>query len=178
MKSLAEVLRVIEEIPEPMCGGMQPHVLYTMATQTKGLGAVVEIGTCAGKSAIALGYGRQSTGRAPIHSIDIVEHPSLRDNLHRAGVEDFVRCSLLGSERSARDWLEPIELLWIDGDHSYNGVLRDIRAWAHHVVPGGVLAFHDYPAPGGDSLGDVGRAVYQTILARPDRWRVGFPSAA
>lgn len=35
----------------------------------------------------------------------------------------------------------------IDCDHSYQGVMRDIVAWWPKLVPGGVMAFHDYENP-------------------------------
>lgn len=42
----------------------------------------------------------------------------------------------------------PIHLLFIDGDHHYEAVKRDIEGWAPKVVQGGVVAFHDYaPTP-------------------------------
>ena len=37
-----------------------------------------------------------------------------------------------------------IDLLLVDGDHTEEGVRADIVNWAHHVKPGGMLAFHDY----------------------------------
>lgn len=37
-----------------------------------------------------------------------------------------------------------LALVYIDGDHSHDGVLRDIFAWVPKLVPGGVMAFHDY----------------------------------
>lgn len=39
---------------------------------------------------------------------------------------------------------ETIDLLIIDGDHSYEGVLRDIDAWWSSVKDGGTVFFHDY----------------------------------
>lgn len=43
-----------------------------------------------------------------------------------------------------KDWTgQPIDLLFVDGDHSLNGVRRDISAWVHHVKAGGAVAFHD-----------------------------------
>lgn len=35
-------------------------------------------------------------------------------------------------------------LVYIDGDHSYEGCFADTRAWAPKVKPGGYIAFHDY----------------------------------
>lgn len=38
-------------------------------------------------------------------------------------------------------------LLYIDADHSYEGVTRDLNHWVCKVVTGGVVALHDYEAP-------------------------------
>lgn len=35
-------------------------------------------------------------------------------------------------------------LVYIDADHSYEAVKKDIRAWLPKLVPGGFMAFHDY----------------------------------
>jgi predicted O-methyltransferase YrrM len=37
----------------------------------------------------------------------------------------------------------PIEFLFIDGDHSHDGVLQDFRMYSPLVAPGGLIAFHD-----------------------------------
>jgi hypothetical protein len=36
-----------------------------------------------------------------------------------------------------------IDLLFIDGDHSYSGVKKDYSAWFDKVKPGGHILFHD-----------------------------------
>lgn len=38
---------------------------------------------------------------------------------------------------------EPIDFLFIDGDHTYDGVRRDFELWSPLVCPGGVVALHD-----------------------------------
>jgi predicted O-methyltransferase YrrM len=53
------------------------------------------------------------------------------------------------SEEIAKGWKEPIRLLFIDGDHSYEACKKDILAWLPFVVPGGVVCFHDYTNPFG-----------------------------
>jgi predicted O-methyltransferase YrrM len=38
---------------------------------------------------------------------------------------------------------EPIDFLFLDGDHSYEGVTKDWAMYSPLVRPGGVVAFHD-----------------------------------
>ncbi|HTC23003.1 MAG TPA: class I SAM-dependent methyltransferase [Gemmatimonadales bacterium] len=40
-------------------------------------------------------------------------------------------------------WSTLIDLLFVDGDHSWAGIDRDWRGWRRHVVPGGAVASHD-----------------------------------
>lgn len=35
-------------------------------------------------------------------------------------------------------------LVYLDGDHSYEGVVLDINVWVRKLVNGGILASHDY----------------------------------
>ncbi len=39
---------------------------------------------------------------------------------------------------------ESLSLLYIDADHSYQGVMNDLVTWVPKVVKGGVVALHDY----------------------------------
>lgn len=65
------------------------------------------------------------------------------------------------------DWI------YIDADHSYAGVARDITAAAPKVKPGGYLVFNDF-AHADPNLGAYGvhRAVAEFVLAR--RWPFAF----
>jgi cephalosporin hydroxylase len=38
---------------------------------------------------------------------------------------------------------ELVELLFIDGDHTYEGVTADYQMYKEFVAPGGIIAFHD-----------------------------------
>lgn len=41
-------------------------------------------------------------------------------------------------------WYKPIDLLFIDADHSYEAVLSDLNDWYKYLRTGGVLLMHDY----------------------------------
>jgi Methyltransferase domain len=47
------------------------------------------------------------------------------------------------SEHAAKGWTRPVDLVFIDGDHSQKGTRLDWELWSPHVEPGGVVAFHD-----------------------------------
>jgi hypothetical protein len=171
-----EINHLISSIPGDVCSGRQPEFLYKLSFETKGIGEIVEIGTNVGKTAIALAYGQKVKNGKPVYSIDIYEHPDIGKNLEKAGVADYVNRIVLPSHKMAKQWEKPIEMLWIDGDHSYRGVCSDIRNWAHFVVPGGIVAFHDYP--GHRHSQEVWKALRKYIFKDPYLYRVISDRAA
>lgn len=52
-----------------------------------------------------------------------------------------------------------INLLIVDGDHSYAGVQMDMAAWLPFVAPGGYVLFHDY----GENLHQQPTGVKQAV---------------
>lgn len=42
---------------------------------------------------------------------------------------------------------QPIDLLYVDGQHSYSAVALDLDLWAPKVRPGGIVLCHDYNVP-------------------------------
>ncbi|MHC4183903.1 MAG: class I SAM-dependent methyltransferase, partial [Planctomycetota bacterium] len=90
-EGLQKILDHIDSIPENMLGHSEAKFLYELSKKTKGLGAIVEIGTCAGKSTIALAYAQKEKNGRQINTIDIRDHPDLQSNVARAGVSDFVK---------------------------------------------------------------------------------------
>ena len=49
-----------------------------------------------------------------------------------------------GSLQAAGLVPDELDLVFIDGDHSYEAVKQDIALWAPKVRPGGIVAGHDY----------------------------------
>ncbi len=49
----------------------------------------------------------------------------------------------LPSYAIVKSWKEPIDILFIDGDHSYKGVIRDYNLFSPFVRKNGLILFHD-----------------------------------
>ena len=39
---------------------------------------------------------------------------------------------------------KPLDVVFLDGDHSYEAVCDDIKLWVPHIKSGGILCGHDY----------------------------------
>ena len=64
---------------------------------------------------------------------------------------------------------DPVDFLFIDGDHSYDGLKGDWEAWSDQVAPGGVVALHDSRSTPERSIDDAGSVQFtrEVILRDP-----------
>lgn len=65
------------------------------------------------------------------------------ENMRRVGA-DNVRVMHADSRKAGREWREHIDLLWIDGGHSYPYVYSDLYTFGQWAD---VIALHDYKNP-------------------------------
>jgi hypothetical protein len=119
--------------------------------------AIVELGSYKGKSTVALAAGVRSVGPGSVvvYAVDTFEgsaelaHLGLntfadfQSNIARSGLTSLVQPIQGLTVPSAGLVERPISLLFIDADHSYEGVRADFEAWAPMVIPNGIIAFHD-----------------------------------
>lgn len=115
----------------------------------------VEIGSARGWSTCLIALALRENGRGRLHAIDphtnndwsdrhsVNSRDALESNLDRVGVRDFVEVRQQYSTDAAKGWTAPIDLLFIDGDHSYEGVRRDWDLFSPFVSPFGIVLFHD-----------------------------------
>ena len=72
------------------------------------------------------------------------------------------------SEEAAEGWAQPLDFVFIDGDHSEEACLLDWELWNGHVEPGGAVAFHDARVGTLDGWGDDGPTAVVDRLFREE----------
>ncbi|WP_307441004.1 MULTISPECIES: class I SAM-dependent methyltransferase [unclassified Paenibacillus] len=117
-------------------------------------GEIVEIGSFKGKSTVALGLGSKwlSERKRTIFAIDpFISNGYYTDyfnefqnNILNFRLANYVSPIKNFSHDAIQDCPETLSVLFVDGDHSYLGVKRDIELYVPRVVSGGFIAFHDY----------------------------------
>ena len=157
--------------------------LYDAGLEAGASGPLLEVGTYCGKSAVYLGAAARVTGTVlftvdhhrgseenqagwEFHDRDLVDPetgrmdtlPFFRRTIAAAELEEVVVAVVGHSAPVAAAWATPLGLLFIDGGHAFEIALGDYEGWARHVVPGGLLVFHDVfedPAEGGQAPFEV-----------------------
>lgn len=130
-------------------------LLAELAAQVPSDYTIIEIGAYKGKSTCYLAAGAQAGGGAIVYSIDLWERapwPQYADPaVHRAW-EDNIGClglvgkaiAICASSQEAAQLVDAnVGLLWVDADHTYEGVRRDVELWSPKLALDGVMVFHD-----------------------------------
>jgi hypothetical protein len=182
-----ESLRKIGASIPGMIGTYSGSHLYSLCYFQKEKGDVVEIGSWQGRSTVFLGWATKNSGNGELFAIDhfqgnigkekyyVVETEDLSDlkngfeeNMRNAGLSDSV--TLIPHKSSfAKKTLSNrmIRFLFIDGDHSAEGVSTDIELFFPLLVKGGLVVFDDFSH---SQLGIVAAA--EKILAKNAHSRV------
>lgn len=121
--------------------------LYALARRQGG--NIVELGTRAGNSALALLAGAmESNGSLTSYDVDAsCKAWALRTMGLPAGHLALKRWKFVCKSSMAgfRDWKDrTISLLFIDTTHDYASTLKELTLWAPKVSPRGVICGHDY----------------------------------
>jgi hypothetical protein len=120
-------------------------------------GCIVEVGSFRGRATAALAMGSLAGHQVPVYAVDPQEEfigvyggvfgPEDRgfffEAMLRFQVYSIVRLINLSSEWLSRNWPHPVRLLWIDGDHRFEGVRRDLECWLPKLHDDASIVFDD-----------------------------------
>jgi len=133
----------------------ESQLLHQLA---RGRRTIVEIGSFRGRSTVLLALGsaecqgevwaidpHMPSPDAPWMPFNSTDLDAFRKNVREFGIERRVHEILSTSDQARTTWAgKGIDLLWIDGDHTFEGASRDLSNWTPLLNPGGVVAAHDY----------------------------------
>lgn len=143
-------------------------LLYRLARDA-GAATIVEIGRFKGGSTLLMATAMAAGSTLWSYDLHIAPRPDLvgadldaelLDALQRLGVDAGVHLEV-GDSRTVDLPPGPFDILFIDGDHSYEGAKADFERWGPHVREGGHLLFHDAIDTG--SYGNVYPGVQQLV---------------
>jgi predicted O-methyltransferase YrrM len=125
---------------------------------------VLEIGTAEGGTLYLLAWASDPAAR--ILSLDIREYEPGRVGLYRSFGRRTQRIEVMRTDSRSDATRaeverffahEPLDLLFIDGDHSYDAVRDDYERYSPLVRIGGLVAFHDIVEGPESAVGGVPR---------------------
>jgi predicted O-methyltransferase YrrM len=142
---------------------------------------VAEIGRFKGGSTLLLAAAAAPRGR--VYSYDL--HVKMQAERSGESLDDDLRAALgryglaesvdirVGDSRTAEPPPSPCDVIFLDGDHSYEGVRADLEHWLQALAPDGHLLLHDAAAPRKYSSAHEGvtRLVDELAREQPARLR-------
>lgn len=143
-------------------------LLYRLVRDA-GTATIVEIGRFKGGSTLLMAAAMAAGSTLWSYDLHIPARPDLvgadldaelAAALQRLGVDDGVNL-VIGDSRTVDIPPGPFDVLFIDGDHSYEGAKADVERWGPHVREGGHLLVHD--AIDTESYGNVYPGVQRAV---------------
>jgi predicted O-methyltransferase YrrM len=133
--------------------------------------SAVEIGTFMGLTAVEL--ARSLPADATLYCVD--PYPGGGDPLQqiamrqiaRAGAASKVRMVRADSVGAIASLPAQVDFFFVDGDHSYEGLVADWKVVKQLLRPGGIAAFHDVVQVAGGGVYSPGSAqVFSEVISR------------
>ncbi len=149
-KSIEEIIKMAEPV-RPLTEIIERECLARLAQEVDHNGkSIVEIGCLYGGMTAVLGIAAPNSQITTID--DFSWHPEddvptsadlLLSNMKKVGVSN-VQVLEGDSRRIGINWFSPIDLLWVDGGHSYDYVFMDLMLFG---VRAKTIALHDFGNP-------------------------------
>lgn len=190
MKSLEEIRKLVEPIigssPE------ECFALYKAVHDVAGLdGKLVEIGSLYGRTTCAIALAAKENDEKLVSIDYLFQYPDLetcrlggyetypaanniedafKKSTHLQFYKHLIERDLFDnvisiaskSENAHSIWNNPIKFIFIDADHSYEGVKKDFELFEPFVVSGGLIGMHDVDPVGHPGVVKYFREIMET----------------
>lgn len=177
MKTFEEVMTLTRTVSSPTAlSDEEARALYEACTTVGFGGTVVEVGCQLGRSSSLI--AQMAVGQfGSIHVDPFTDQPDFLRQWHemmcKIGGRDHCYTHLCMRTHQAQPLLsliggDELDLVYIDGDHEYPGVLVDLKILCPMLRGGGLLLMHDY---GRDSLPGIYKAAQEYLNPKiPRKW--------
>ena len=163
-------------------------LLYRLTKEYCLNGIAVEIGSYCGKSACYIG---QACKENNTHLVTIDHHrgseeqqlgqeyfdpeefdykknrvdtlPTLLKNISNHNLDNFVKALVSDSVSAAKNLEDNLDLVFIDGSHTFESARLDYASWKGKIREGGILAIHDIYDTEADG-GQAPKEIYEKAL--------------
>lgn len=164
------ILEQTKEIPS-WTSEAERGELIQLASQVKDNGLIVEIGGLYGGMTVVLGLAQPKARIIVVDNFSwspIPEKPASKEellrNVNSCGVSN-VTVQEGDSRVIGKKWKEPIDLLWIDGGHSYEFVHADLEHFGPHAQ---AIALHDWD----NAFWPTIRKAVEDFVAKHTEWKI------
>lgn len=130
--------------------------LYSLCFQAPADGWFVELGSYLGRSSVAICQGAKELGHAValIDNFSVIQKRGwegkrgtaemLRRNMLKFGLEPVI---IDGDSREVPAGINDVAFLFVDSNHAPEHFEAELDDWQTHLLPGAVIACHDYANP-------------------------------
>lgn len=159
-------LMQFKKLTESMAGmttAREQETLLFLSAYGNTSGDIIEIGSWVGKSTSFLAKGCSIRNEGIVYAIDHFKgrpgyekvyygglgtketiYDRFTKNIREVGLEAYIKVLKMYSEEAREKIAGNIRLLFIDGDHEYESLSRDIELFEELLNNGGIIALHDY----------------------------------
>jgi predicted O-methyltransferase YrrM len=147
----SESLQILKQIHQKMDVGFfhqHVHILYDLRTMlNKEFANYLEIGVFGGATSSLMLSHPQKT---KVVGIEINPQDKFKNFIESNNIHNNEFYYIGGNSRSSdtinkiKELIPEVDILFIDGDHSYDAVIDDFSNYHNQVLPGGFIVFDDY----------------------------------
>ncbi|EMI54707.1 class I SAM-dependent methyltransferase [Rhodopirellula sallentina] len=128
----------------------EKEMLFQLARQSNG--RAVEVGSYLGASSCFLAAGLSGKPNATLSCVDTWQNDAMTEGArdtyaaflaNTKRYQQTIRALRGTSQDVARSYSGTIDILFLDADHSYEGVKGDWDAWSPHLADNATVVFHD-----------------------------------